>query len=97
LQGNTDPQGFSAFDSEYPKIQVRADGSFRVDLKDVPPGKYFIALQRAIPREMSGESMTTAIPILITKEGNPLVIEIPGGLPLDVGRVDLAVRAQEKP
>jgi len=97
LQGNTDPQGFSAFNSDFPKIEVRADGSFRVDLKDVSEGKYFIALQRAVPREMSGESMATAIPILITKEGKPLLIEVPGTFPLDVGRVDVAVRSSEAP
>jgi len=97
LQGNTDSQGFSAFNSDFPKIEVRADGSFRVDLKDVSEGKYFIALQRAVPREMSGESMATAIPILITKEGKPLLIDVPGTFPLDVGRVDVAVRSSEAP
>lgn len=97
LQGNTDAEGFSAFDSEFPNILVRADGSFRVDLKNVPNGKYFIALQRAIPKEMSGESMTAAIPILITKEGHPLVIEVPGTFPLNAGRVDVAVRAPKAP
>ena len=96
LQGTTDAQGFSAFNSEFPKIQVRADGSFRVDLKDAPPGKYFIALQRSIPKEIAGKSMATAIPIVITKEGSPLLIEVPGKFPLDVGRVDVAVRAPEK-
>lgn len=96
LQGTTDAQGFSAFNSEFPKIQVKADGSFRVDLKDVSPGKYFIALQRAIPKEMAGESMATAIPILITEDGNPVLIEVPGDFPLDVGKVDVAVRAPEK-
>jgi len=97
LTGDTDSQGFSAFNSKLPKIQVRADGSFRVDLKDVPAGKYFIALQRAVPREMSGESMATAIPILITKEGKPVLINVPGTFPLDVGRVDVAVRSSEAP
>ena len=97
LQGTTDPQGFSAFNSEFPKIQVRADGSFRVDLKDVPAGKYFIALQRAVPREMYGEDKASAIPILITKEGKPLFIEVPGTFPLDVGRVEVAVRASKAP
>jgi hypothetical protein len=97
LKGTTDSQGFSAFDSEFPKIRVRADGSFRVDLKDAPTGKYFIALQRAVPREMSGKNKAAAVPILITKEGKPLLIEVPGTFPLDVGRVDVAVRASEKP
>jgi hypothetical protein len=97
LEGNTDAQGFSAFNSEFPKIQVRADGSFRVDLKDVPPGKYFIALQRAIPPEMSGDNIATAIPILITQKAQPLVIEVPGDFPLDVGRVDVGIRASKTP
>lgn len=97
LKGTTDSQGFSAFNSEFPKIQVRANGSFRVDLKDVPDGKYFIALQRAVPQEMSGENRAAAIPIIITKDGNPLVIKVPGTFPLDVGRVDVAVRASEAP
>lgn len=97
LAGNTDSQGFAAFISEYPKIKVRADGSFRVDLKDVPAGKYFIALQRAVPQEMYGENKASAVPILITKEGSPLLIEVPGSFPLDVGRVDVAVRASKEP
>ena len=97
LKGTTDPQGFSAFNSEFPKIKVRADGSFRVDLQDVPSGKYFIALQRAVPREMSGEDKASAVPILVTKEGTPLLIEVPGTFPLDVGRVEVAVRASKAP
>jgi len=97
MQGNTDAQGFSAFKSEFPKIQVLADGSFRVDLRDAPAGKYFIALQRAVPQEMAGENKAAAVPILVTAEGQPLVIDVPGKFPLDVGRVDVAVRAREKP
>jgi hypothetical protein len=97
LQGTTDAQGFSAFNSKFPRIKVLADGSFRVNLQDVPPGKYFIALQRAVPQEMAGKNKAAAIPIVITREGNPLIIEVPKDLPLDVGRVDVAVRAQEKP
>jgi len=95
MQGNTDAQGFSAFKSDFPKIEVRADGSFRVDLKDAPAGKYFIALQRAVPQELAGENKAAAVPIVITGEGQPLVIEVPGKSPLDVGRVDVAVRAKE--
>lgn len=97
LQGTTDAQGLSAFKSEFPKIQVRADGSFQFDLKDVSPGKYFIALQRAVPQEISGGDKATSIPIVINKEGKPLLIEVPGDFPLDVGRVDVAVRPSEKP
>jgi hypothetical protein len=97
MKGTTDAQGLSAFDSEFPKISVRADGSFSADVKDLPEGKYFIALQRAMPREMSGNSMATAIPILITGDKEPLIIEVPGTFPLDVGRVDVGVRVQETP
>ena len=97
LKGTTDSQGFAAFDSEFPKIKVRANGSFRVDLKDVPAGKYFIALQRAVPREKYGENKASAIPLLITKDGSPLLIEVPGSFPLDVGRVDVAVRGGGAP
>jgi hypothetical protein len=66
-------------------------------VKDLPEGKYLIALQRAMPREMSGNSMATAIPILITGEGEPLIIEVPGTFPLDVGRVDVGVRVPKAP
>ncbi len=97
MKGTTDSQGLSAFDSEFPKISVRADGSFRVDVKDLPEGKYFIALQRAMPRERSGDSMATAIPILITEDKEPLIIEVPGTFPLDVGQVDVGVRVQKAP
>lgn len=97
MKGTTDTQGMSAFDSEFPKISVRADGSFSADVKDLPEGQYFIALQRALPRDVSGDSMATAIPILITEDKEPLIIEVPGTFPLDVGRVDVGVRVPKTP
>jgi hypothetical protein len=95
LKGTTDQQGFMAFDSKFPKITVLTNGSFTVDLADIPMGKYLIALQRAVPPDMSGKEIATAIPILINKAGEPLIIEVPGTFPLDVGKVDFAVRVKK--
>ena len=97
MKGNTDEQGFSAFESKLPKIKVRDNGSFKLTAKELPPGKYFIALQRALPKEMSGESMATAIPILITEKEQALVVEVPGNFPLNVGKVFVAVRTKKEP
>jgi len=97
LKGTSDEQGLSAFDSEFPRLSVLADGSFRVDVKDLPTGKFFIALQRALPREVGGTAISSGTPILLTKEGSPLIIEMPGTFPQDVGEVTVAVRPQGKP
>jgi hypothetical protein len=97
LKGTSDEQGLSAFDSEFPRLSVLADGSFRVDVKDLPTGKFFIALQRALPREVGGSAILSGTPILLTKEGNPLIIEVPGTFPQDVGEVMVAVRPQGGP
>ncbi len=94
LKGTSDEQGLSAFDSEFPRLSVLADGSFRVDVKDLPTGKFFIALQRALPREVGGTAISSGTPILLTKEGSPLIIEVPGTFPQDVGEVMVAVRSQ---
>jgi len=90
MKGTTDAQGLSAFDSKYPKVKVRANGSFSLDLKNLPQGKYLVALQRALP----SSAIKSGTPLLITGEGNPLVIEIPGEFPLDVGEVNVGVLAQ---
>ena len=87
MKGSTDAQGLSAFDSKLPKVTVRADGSFRLDLKNLPKGKYLIALQRALP----SKAIKSGTPLLITGESNPLVIEIPGEFPLDGGNVNVGV------
>jgi hypothetical protein len=96
MKGNTDEQGLSAFDSKLPKIKVHDDGSFKVTIKELPEGKYFFALQRALPKEMSGDSMVSAIPILVTEKG-PLMIQVPGTFPINVGKVFVAVRSQKEP
>ena len=93
MKGTTDEEGYSAFDSKLPKIKVKENGSFKLTVKEIPPGKYFIALQRALPKEMAGESMASAIPILITEKEQALVIGVPGNFPMNVGKVFVAVRA----
>jgi hypothetical protein len=97
MKGNTDEQGFSAFDSKLPKITVHDDGSFKVKIKELPEGDYFFALQRAVPKEMSGGSIDTAIPILITDKEQALVIRVPGNFPVNVGKVFVAVRSKKEP
>jgi len=85
MSGTDDAQGLSAFDSKFPRIPVRDDGSFRVEVKDLPSGDYIVALQRAMPRAGSGT------PLLITADKNPLIIKVPGASPLDVGKVDVGI------
>lgn len=94
MKGNTDAQGLSAFESKYPKITVRTNGSFKVDVKDLPSGEYIVALQRAMPRVVDGNPIASGTPLLITEEGKPLLIKVPGEFPLDVGKVDVGVRAK---
>ena len=96
MKGTTDEEGYSAFDSKLPKIKVRDNGSFKLTVKEMPEGRYFIALQRALPKEMSGESMATAIPILITEKEQALVIGVPGNYPMDVGKLFVAVRTPKE-
>jgi hypothetical protein len=96
MKGTTDEQGFAAFDSKLPKIKVRDDGSFKLSIKELPEGKYFIALQRAVPKEIYGEDTGAAVPILITKKG-ALVIEVPGEFPVNVGKVFVAVHSKKEP
>jgi hypothetical protein len=97
MKGTTDEEGFSAFDSKFSKIKVRDNGSFKLTVKELPPGKYFIALQRALPKEMAGESLVSAVPILVTDKGQALVLEVPGDFPVNVGKVFVAVRSEKKP
>jgi hypothetical protein len=75
---NTDKEGLQALKSDLPRVTVRNTGGFQVNLDSVPPGEYFIALQRGFP--------TT--PILV-KDGKPLLIKVPGTFPLNVGNVKL--------
>jgi hypothetical protein len=96
MKGTEDAQGFSAFDSKLPKIKVRADGSFKVTIRELPDGDYIFALQRAVPKEISGGSIATAIPILVNDKGDPLGIHVPGAFPMNVGKVFVAVRTKKE-
>jgi hypothetical protein len=97
MKGTTDAEGYSAFDSKLPKITVKDNGSFKLKVKEIPPGKYFVALQRALPKEMAGDSMASAIPILITEKEQALVIGVPGDFPMNLGKLFVAVRAKKEP
>jgi hypothetical protein len=96
MKGTSDQEGFAAFDSKLPKIKVRDDGSFKVSIKELGEGKYFIALQRAVPKEIYGEDTEAAVPVLVTEKG-ALVIQVPGEFPVNVGKVFVAVRSKKKP
>ena len=95
MKGTTDQEGFAAFESKLPKIKVRDDGSFKLSIKELPEGKYFVALQRAIPKEIYGEDTEAAVPVLITQKG-ALVIQVPGEFPVNVGKVFVAVRSKKE-
>ena len=77
-RANIDKEGLEALKSDLPRVTVRTSGGFQVNLDGVPPGEYFIALQRGLP----------SAPILV-KDGNPLLIKVPGKFPLNVGNVKL--------
>jgi hypothetical protein len=96
MKGTSDEEGLAAFDSKLSKIKVRDDGSFKLSIKELAEGKYFIALQRAVPREIYGEDTEAAVPILVTEKGQALVIEVPGEFPVNVGKVFVAVRSKKK-
>jgi len=76
MAGWTDSQGLATLTSDLPVIPVSGQGSFKVNVGQLPPGEYLIALQRALP----------AAPILV-KHGKPAVIKVPGKSPVDLGRV----------
>lgn len=78
LKSSTDKEGLAALESNLPQVPVRSTGGFRVNLGKMPPGEYFIALQRGL----------ASAPILV-KDGSPLLIKVPGKFPLDVGNVKL--------
>lgn len=75
---NTDKDGLQALKSDLPQVDVRNTGGFQVNLDNVPPGEYFIALQRGL----------ASAPILV-KDGSPVLIKVPGKFPLNVGNVKL--------
>jgi len=95
MKGTTDAQGLSAYDSDLPRITVQPDGSFKATFKDLGPGEYFIALQRAAPRTVAGSTIKSGTPILIQEDGNALIIKVPGTFPLKVGKVVVAVKAEK--
>lgn len=78
LSSNSDKEGLSALVSNLPRLDVKSSGGFQGDVADLPPGEYFIALQRGL----------TSAPIVV-KDGNPLLIKVPGKFPLNVGNVKL--------
>lgn len=95
MRGTTDAQGLAAFESDLPKIPARPDGSFRVTLKDLAPGEYIIALQRAAPRKVPGSTLVSGTPLLVKEDGQPLIIKVPETSPLNVGKVVVAVKAEK--
>ncbi len=78
LKSRTDKDGLAALVSNLPQVAVRSTGGFQVNLANLPPGDYFIALQRGY----------ASAPILL-KDGHPLLIKIPGKFPVNVGNVKL--------
>jgi hypothetical protein len=86
LKSGRDKLGLGAFLSDLPGIPVRKSGGFRVDLGQLPPGEYFIALQRGF-----------AAPPIVVKDGNVLIFNVPGCFPLNVGNVQLELPLGEEP
>jgi hypothetical protein len=78
LKSRTDKDGLAALVSNLPQVTIRGTGGFQVNLAGLPRGDYFIALQRGY----------ASVPILL-KDGHPLLINIPGKFPLNVGNVKL--------
>jgi len=81
MSSRTDPEGLATLTSDLPEIPVTRWGSFKVNLGQLPPGEYMIALQRGLP----------SAPILV-KEGKPLIFKVPGKFPLDLGKVKVEIR-----
>jgi hypothetical protein len=78
LAANTDQEGLGAIKSELPRVAVRSSGGFQISVAGLPPGAYFIALQRGF----------ASAPIVV-KDGKPVMIKVPGQFPLNVGSVKL--------
>jgi len=77
----TGREGLAVLQSSLPQVPVRSWGNFKINVGDLPPGDYIIALQRGL----------ATCPI-VEKDGKPLIIKIPGSYPLDVGKVRLDIR-----
>lgn len=78
LKSSTNKDGLAAIVSDLPQVSLRSTGGFQVNLGNLPPGEYFIALQRGL-----------ASPPILVKDGHPLIIKVPGKFPLNVGNVKL--------
>ena len=86
MSSNTDKEGLAALVSDLPRVEVRGSGGFQASVDQLPPGEYFIALQRGLD--------TTPI---VVKDGRPLIIKIPGKFPLNVGNVKVEMPLGKEP
>ena len=86
LKSGRDKSGLGAFLSDLPRIPVRKSGGFRVNLGQLPPGEYSIALQRGY-----------SAPPIVVKDGNVVIFKVPGRFPLNVGNVQLELPLGEEP
>lgn len=86
LKGDSDKEGLAALESNLPRVPILNSGGFRINLGQVPPGEYFIALQRGF----------ASAPIVV-KDGNPLIFKVPGHFPLNVGNVKLELPLGQEP
>jgi hypothetical protein len=86
LKSDTDKAGLGAFASDLPRVPVRKSGGFRANLGQIPPGEYFLALQRGF----------SSTPIVV-KDGNPMLFKVPGRFPLNVGNVQLELPLGQEP
>jgi hypothetical protein len=86
LASNSDQEGLAALVSALPRVEVRSSGGFQADVADLPPGEYFIALQRGL----------ASAPIVV-KDGKPLLIKVPGKFPMNVGNVKLEMPLGQSP
>ena len=85
-RSSTDKEGLAALVSDLPRVEVRSSGGFQASVDKLPPGEYFIALQRGLD--------TTPI---VVKDGKPLLIKVPGKFPLNVGNVKLEMPLGKEP
>jgi len=81
MASRTDRDGLASLVSDLPEIPVTRWGSFKVNLGQLPPGDYMIALQRGLP----------AAPIVV-KDGKPAIFKVPGKSPVDLGKLKVEVR-----
>ena len=78
------------FDSDLPKLPVPKAATFTVEARDVPPGRYFLAVQGTnLDWTKASEG-----PAFLTEEGALYIIDVPkeAASPLRLAIGDLAVR-----